>query len=714
MNLPQWMTESLYVQRIGWTLLQSLWQGALIAALLAVMLAMLRRRGPRVRYALCCLAMAALALAPLATFFTNVGSTARTPSPSMAPRASTTIVEHDAGVHANTLPQGDGAATLPNVSAPSSIHGSPQLAQVPLSQRALAILSSWIPWLVPLWVIGVLALSLWNLITWCLVQRLASSHTLPVDAALQQLARRLAGRLGLAQLVRLAQSPAVNSPVVIGMFKPLILLPISIITELPVSQLEALIAHELAHVLRHDYLVNLLQIGTETLLFYHPATWWISSCIRAEREHCCDDLAIVVTQNRTAYVCALAHVAGVRMPSLTPAACGGALLPRLRRVLGMSNTPVDRPSRSLAGVSVSVLCLIGAVVIGSKMPTASLHAAPPAVSKIELDPNHFAGLVFAGRVLSPDGMPVPAARVSMFLNERFGLLHEPKQPEVGDGQTVTADLILPRDPATVLTGRVVNAEGVFIAGATIVAEGGKDSFGTRETQADVFGRFSFSVPIGAKVSAVSQSLSTSIPVDILGGEKNLVLRLQPVAEAALVVSVVDIEGRPVKGSRIKLAVDTGGHSESHNLPLRVTNAKGQYTFEKLRTDWRCSLWVDADGYGVIQATVEPLTMGRQNAIGPMILLPEDDRVAGHVTGKDGKPMAGITVEINGGTGNRTTLTDDAGHFQLNVVKNARFSLYLRNVRGDILGGLVAQAGEMNLKLIYDPERINPAKKEIDP
>ena len=380
MNLPQWMTESLYVQRIGWVLLQSLWQGAAIAALLAVMLAMLRSRGPRVRYTLCCLAMAALAIAPLATFFINIGSTARTPSPSMPPHVSTLIVEREAALPAATFPRADSAvSTGLNIFPSSPTLAIPQLAKAPLSQRVLAILSSWIPWLVPLWVIGVLALSLWNLITWCLVQRLASSHTLPVDAALQQLALRLASRLGLTHLVRLAQSPAVNSPVVIGMFKPLILFPISILTELPFAQLEALIAHELAHVLRHDYLVNLLQIATETLLFYHPATWWISSRIRAEREHCCDDLAISVTQDRTAYVCALAHVAGVRMPSLTPAASGGVLLPRLRRVLGMSTTPADNSSRSLAGVVVSVLCLIGVVVIGSRMRTSAVHAAIPAV-----------------------------------------------------------------------------------------------------------------------------------------------------------------------------------------------------------------------------------------------------------------------------------------------------------------------------------------------
>ena len=100
--------------------------------------------------------------------------------------------------------------------------------------------------------------------------------------------------------------------------------------------MEALLAHELAHVLRHDYLVNLLQSVVETLLFYHPVTWWVSRRIRAERENCCDDLALSVTRDRAAYARALATVAGVWAPALAPAAAGSELLPRLRRVLGKS------------------------------------------------------------------------------------------------------------------------------------------------------------------------------------------------------------------------------------------------------------------------------------------------------------------------------------------------------------------------------------------
>ncbi len=98
--------------------------------------------------------------------------------------------------------------------------------------------------------------------------------------------------MGLKKSVSLLQSSWINSPLVIGAFKPLILLPASLVVGLPPDELDSILAHELAHVMRHDYLLNLLQIAVETLLFYHPAVWWISSRIRIERENCCDDIAI--------------------------------------------------------------------------------------------------------------------------------------------------------------------------------------------------------------------------------------------------------------------------------------------------------------------------------------------------------------------------------------------------------------------------------------
>jgi beta-lactamase regulating signal transducer with metallopeptidase domain len=187
------------------------------------------------------------------------------------------------------------------------------------AERLRERLSAWLPWTVLAWSAGVVALSLWNLRGWFAVRRLKLTATNPAPPIVQQAAIRIAQKLGLTRGVRLLQSVLVDSPVVIGALKPAILLPASLITEIPAEQLESLLAHELAHVLRHDYLVNLIQSAIETLLFYHPAVWWISAQVRTERENCCDDLALAVAADRTVYVRALASVAGARPSRVVPA-----------------------------------------------------------------------------------------------------------------------------------------------------------------------------------------------------------------------------------------------------------------------------------------------------------------------------------------------------------------------------------------------------------
>src|SRR5262249_55483729 len=144
---------------------------------------------------------------------------------------------------------------------------------------------------------------------------------------------RLAARLRVRMPVKLVESALVEVPTVIGWLKPMILLPAAALAGLDPRQLEALLAHELAHVRRHDYLVNLLQTAIETLLFYPPAVWWLSRRIREERELCCDDLAITVCGDGMVYARALATMEELRSaPALTLAADGGSLLARIRRI----------------------------------------------------------------------------------------------------------------------------------------------------------------------------------------------------------------------------------------------------------------------------------------------------------------------------------------------------------------------------------------------
>ena len=147
---------------------------------------------------------------------------------------------------------------------------------------------------------------------WVIVERLRRRSTRAVSAALASRVARMARQLRVSRPVRALESAIVDVPTVVGWLRPVILLPASALAGLSPAQLEAVIAHELAHVRRHDYLVNLLQAVVETLLFYHPAVWWLSHRIRIERENCCDDLAVELCGDRVDYARALADLEELR------------------------------------------------------------------------------------------------------------------------------------------------------------------------------------------------------------------------------------------------------------------------------------------------------------------------------------------------------------------------------------------------------------------
>ena len=203
-------------------------------------------------------------------------------------------------------------------------------------------LESWSRAAVPLWFIGVLALSLRLGFGWLCVARIRRAANEPLTGLWPERVRAMAGRLRISKPVRIAQSAIVQVPMLIGWVRPVILIPASVVSGLTIAQLEAVIAHELAHVRRHDYLANIVQTAAEILLFYHPACWWISKQIRAEREHACDDLAVSVCGDRVLYAEALADLETVRAETqvLGLAATDGVLTRRIRRLVAAA--PVRR------------------------------------------------------------------------------------------------------------------------------------------------------------------------------------------------------------------------------------------------------------------------------------------------------------------------------------------------------------------------------------
>jgi len=151
------------------------------------------------------------------------------------------------------------------------------------------------------------------------------------------------------------------------------LLPLCVVTGLPEAQLELILTHELAHIRRHDYLINLIQTLVETLFFYHPAVWWLSRQIRNERENCCDDVAMGIAGSRADYGRALLAIEELRAasPSLSLAASGGSLLARIRRIAGCEPTP-----RVIGGSSI-----LGIIVVSLAIAVAATWGAAPAAEK---------------------------------------------------------------------------------------------------------------------------------------------------------------------------------------------------------------------------------------------------------------------------------------------------------------------------------------------
>lgn len=291
------------------TLLHSSWQCLLIAAALWLVLWALPRASATLRYAACCAALVAMPLSSIATFCW-LGAWS---------------------------PQAVGSITLSAAGGPLDVALAASVAWALGSATMLARL-----------VLGAAHLGR-------MVKR-----GVPLEARWQAQLVTLARRLGVRQRVALLGSREVDSPLVIGWVRPVILVPLGALTSLPPRYIEALLLHELGHARRLDYLINLLQAGIEALLFYHPAVHWVSACLRAEREHCCDDLVIASLGDRLRYARALEAMELWRSPSrpLALAANGGSLRARIARITRAESPAARRwPGAFAAGVLGSALAL---------------------------------------------------------------------------------------------------------------------------------------------------------------------------------------------------------------------------------------------------------------------------------------------------------------------------------------------------------------------
>ena len=367
---------AMLVPALGMALVHFLWQGAVIGCIAAVALRLLRDASPQARYAVACLALAACVLVPLAGLAGALVS------------------------HAPPAIAVDGLGAL-------------QATAVGLDGNGFsASLAPFLPWIVSGWAAGACALSLRMAVGLGWLHAMRNAWQPAGAAAWQHRLDRLAPAFGLTRRVALRLVDRLETPASAGWLRPVVLLPAAVAARLPVDLVEALLAHELAHIRRHDYLVNLLQGMAEAALFFHPVTWWLSRRIRIEREQVADRLAVAATGDSRRLAVALAELATLQAearaaatlacPHLAQAAHGGQLMSRIQSLV--------QPGRRATGGPL-VLPLAGLVLAGvalyaqAQTPATTTPAPPPAPAATQ---EPLAQARLAQATPAPAAVPVPA------------------------------------------------------------------------------------------------------------------------------------------------------------------------------------------------------------------------------------------------------------------------------------------------------------------
>lgn len=318
-----------FVQALGWALVHAVWQGALVAILVACALLLMRNFSAHARYVAASLGLLLMLAAPVATLSRLYLYMPDEASGAGQSRALS-VDEQSAGAKAS-LPKG---ASVQQPDAAGRWMRPADFA--PFENLTESRFALFVRWLVLFWLAGIIIFSVRLFNGWIATERLKHRGIGRASAACEESFARLAKRIGVSRPARLYKSVLVEVPTVIGWLRPIVLVPVSAFTGLSQQQLDALLAHELAHVRRYDYLINLLQVVAETLLFYHPAVWWVSKQIRTEREHACDDLAVEACGDALLYARALAELETMRASderNLALAANGGSLISRIRRLV---------------------------------------------------------------------------------------------------------------------------------------------------------------------------------------------------------------------------------------------------------------------------------------------------------------------------------------------------------------------------------------------
>jgi protocatechuate 3,4-dioxygenase beta subunit/Zn-dependent protease with chaperone function len=531
-----------WIQPLGWALVQFLWQGTLIAVLFATVRVLAGRwLTAHGRYLLACAALAIMAAAPALTF----------------------------------------AA------------GSRLGANGALTAWPLASAGDWravMPWLVSAWACGVLAFSVRLVGGWRAASRLQSIGVGLPPSEWQASLDRLAARLRVARPVQLLVSSVVEVPSVVGWLRPVVLMPVGALAGLPTDHVMALLAHELAHVRRHDYLVNVMQRCIETLLFYHPAVWWMSGQVRIEREMCCDDLAVAAHGDALIYARALTDLESARRGTAALAANGASLVERIRRLLGQGHSLSHMLPGPAVVAAMSALWAIGIAALAAQgsgapgTPIQALRATQPIPQRAAPSP-----ALLSTMLLGPIG-PAPEAETQQPSTSK------PTAPVSGAPGTTTDTR---RDPSEIpqtgtgiIRGQIVRADGQPLRKVRIAlrASGVRDlpiattdDKGRYELKGLPPGRFTLTATKGGFVTleyGQRRAGEPGRPIELAEGQ--LLERVDLMLPAGGVITgvVLDEAGEPLAGAPVQAQrrVFAGGMRQPAQTPssLDVTDDLGQF------------------------------------------------------------------------------------------------------------------------------------------
>ncbi|MEL6989109.1 MAG: M56 family metallopeptidase, partial [Bacteroidota bacterium] len=294
------------IHAIGWTIIHSLWQASIIAILMSVALNVIKNNKTQLRYNIAFFAIFMVLVSALCTFIYLIGK--------YDPVVSTSGVYIFEGM-SNADPSSLGGIHL--------------------------ILEKYLPMITTVWFAGVLFFLVKMLGGFWYIQKLKQSGINSVPGHYLSRLKVLKKKLKVSKPVRLLESARIKTPMVIGYLKPVILFPIGTIMHLSPQQVEAILLHELAHVKRNDFLQNIIQTFIEILFYYHPVVWYISASIRAERESCCDEVAIKLSGNNIEYAKALIEIESSGNPALAMH-FGGTKHNFYNRIQRILNMPQNR------------------------------------------------------------------------------------------------------------------------------------------------------------------------------------------------------------------------------------------------------------------------------------------------------------------------------------------------------------------------------------